>query len=338
MTYEDKNMNTNGTNKMKAVVYTEYGPPEVLRLAEVEKPVPKDNEVLIRVHATTANTSDANMRGFTFVPNGFGFLPRLMFGIRAPKKPILGTVVAGEIEAVGKDVTRFKVGDRVFGSSSYDMGAYAEYLCLAEDGFLTTMPAGMTYEEAAAIPHGAHTALYFLRDKGQVQKGQKVLIIGASGSIGTNAVQLAKYYGAEVTGVCSGKNVELVKSLGADKVIDYTKEDFSKNGETYDIILDVVGTPFSDVENSLKQNGLYLAGSGGLREFVQMAWTSLIGDKKVIAGQAAEHPEDMAFLKELAEAKKIQPVIDRSYPLEQIVDAHRYLDTGHKSGMVVITI
>ena len=179
-------MNTNGTsNKMKAAVYTEYGPPEVLRLAEVSKPVPEDNEVLVRVHATTANTSDANMRGFTFVPAGFGFLPRLMFGITAPKKPILGTVFAGQIEAIGKDVTLYKVGDRLFGSSSYDMGAYAEYLCLAEDSFMTTLPAGVTYEEAAAIPHGAHTALYFIRDKGQVQQGQKVLIIGASGSIGT---------------------------------------------------------------------------------------------------------------------------------------------------------
>jgi NADPH:quinone reductase-like Zn-dependent oxidoreductase len=330
-------MNTNGKTAMKAVVYTEYGPPEVLRLAEVEKPVPEKNEVLIRVHASAASTGDANVRGFTFVPPGFGPLPRLMFGLTAPRKPILGMTFAGEIEAVGVNVTRFQVGDQVFGLSSINMGAYAEYLCVAEDGFLTTLPAGLSYEEAAAIPFGAHTALYFL--KGRVQNGQKVLVIGASGSIGSYAVQLAKYYGAEVTGVCSTSNLEMVQELGADKVIDYTKEEFSQNGERYDIIFDTPGkTSFAGVKDSLKENGLYLAAAGGVREFVQMAWTALSGDKKVIAGQASEHQEDMVFLKELIETGKIKPVVGRTYPNEQIVDAHRYLDTGHKRGNVVITI
>jgi len=330
-------MNTNGKSAMKAVVYTEYGPPEVLHLAEVEKPVPENNEVLIKVHATAANTSDANVRGFTFVPPGFGPLPRLMFGLMAPRNPILGTTFAGEIEALGQDVTRFQTGDRVFGLAGAKMGAYAEYVCVAEDDFLTTMPARLSYEEAAAIPFGAHTALYFL--KGRVQNGQKVLIIGASGSIGSYAVQLAKYFGAEVTGVCSTNNLEVVKELGADKVIDYTKEDFTQNGERYDVIFDTPGkTSFSGIKDSLKENGFYLAGAGGLREFAQMAWTSLSGDKKVIAGQASENQGDMVYLKELIEAGKIKPVIGRTYPIEQIVDAHRYLDTGHKQGNVVITI
>lgn len=332
-------MNTNGKTAMKAVVYTEYGPPEVLRLAEVAKPVPEDDEVLIKVHATAANTSDANVRGFTFVPPGFGLLPRLMFGITAPKIQIIGVAVAGEIEAVGRNVTRFQVGDRVFGLTGDNMGAYAEYVCVAGEGFLTTMPAGLSYEEAAAIPFGAHTALYFIRNKGQVQPGQKVLIIGASGSLGSYAVQLAKYYGAEVTGVCSTPNLDMVQELGADRVIDYTKEDFTKNGVTYDVIFDTAGkTSFSGIKNSLKENGIYLAGAGGLREFAQMAWTSLSGDKKVIAGQATEQPGDIDFLKELVEAGTMKPVIGRTYPLEQIVDAHRYLDTGHKRGNVVITI
>ena len=332
-------MNTNGKTAMKAVVYTEYGPPEVLKLAEVAKPVPEDDEVLIRVHATAANTSDANVRGFTFVPPGFGLLPRLMFGITAPKKQIIGVAFAGEIEAVGVNVTRFQGGDQVFGLTGDDMGAYAEYVCVAEEGFLTTMPAGLSYEEAAAIPFGAHTALYFIRNKGQVQPGQKVLIVGASGSLGSYAVQMAKYYGAEVTGVCSTPNLDMVKELGADRVIDYTTEDFTKNGETYDVIFDTAGkSSFSGIKDSLKENGLYLAGAGGLREFAQMAWTSLSGDKKVIAGQATERPGDIDFLKELVEAGNMKPVVGRTYPLEQIVEAHRYLDTGHKQGNVVITV
>jgi len=324
---------------MKAIVCKKYGPPEVLQLKEVEKPTPKDNEVLIRIYATTVTTADANIRGFVFVPTGLGFLPRLMFGLTKPKINILGTEFAGEIEAVGKDVRIFKEGDQVFGMPGSRFGAYAEYLCLPEKGALAIKPSNLTYEQATAVPFGATTALFFLRDKGNIQSGQKILINGASGGVGTYAVQIAKYYGAEVTGVCSTKNLELVKSLGADKVIDYTKEEFTKNGETYDMIYDTVGkTLFSGCKKSLKEKGLYLAGAGGLLEFVQMGWTSMIGDKKVLAGQAPEHKEDLLFLKELVEAGKITPVIDRSYPLEQIVEAHRYVDKGHKKGNIVITV
>ena len=324
---------------MKAIVCKKYGPPEVLQLKEVEKPTPKDNEVLIRIYATTVTTADANIRGFVFVPTGLGFLPRLMFGLTKPKINILGTELAGEIEAVGKDVRIFKEGDQVFGMPGSRFGAYAEYLCLPEKGALAIKPSNLTYEQATAVPFGATTALFFLRDKGNIQSGQKILINGASGGVGTYAVQIAKYYGAEVTGVCSTKNLELVKSLGADKVIDYTNEDFTKNGETYDMIYDTVGkTLFSGCKKSLKEKGLYLAGAGGLLEFVQMGWTSMIGDKKVLAGQAPEHKEDLLFLKELVEAGKITPVIDRSYPLEQIVEAHRYVDKGHKKGNIVITV
>ena len=324
---------------MKAIVYTEYGPPDVLQLNEVEKPVPKDNEVLIRVCATSVTTGDVNARGFTFVPPGFGPLPRLMFGIRRPKKTILGVELAGEIEAVGKDVTLFKKGDQVFGIDSEHWGAYAEYVCRLESGALAIKPSNMSYEEAAAVPFGAGTALSFLR-KANIRRGQKALINGASGGVGTYAVQLAKYYGAEVTGVCSTSNLELVKSLGADKVIDYTQEDFTKNGETYDIILDaVVGkSSFSRCKGSLTPNGLYLAVAGGLKEAVQMLWSSMTGGKKVLFGPAAESKEDLVFLRELIEAGKIKAVIDRRYPLEQTVEAHRYADKGHKKGNVVITV
>ncbi len=327
---------------MKAIVCTKYGPPEVLQLKEVEKPTPKDNEVLIRVYATSVTTGDVNARGFVFVPPGLGLLARLMLGLRKPKKTILGTELAGEIGAVGKDVRLFKEGDQVFGIDGNNVGAYAEYKCLPEEGTLAIKPANMTYEEAAAVPNGALTALFFLRDKGNIQSGQKVLINGASGSVGTAAVQLAKYFGAEVTGVCSTTNLELVKSLGADKVIDYTQEDFTQSGEAYDIIFDtVVGkTSFSGCRNSLKQKGLYLAVAGGLQELIQMLWTSIIGSKKVIfgGGSACERKESLLFLKELIEKGKIKPVIDRRYPLEQIVEAHRYVDKGHKKGNVVITV
>lgn len=324
---------------MKAIVYTQYGPPDVLQIKEVEKPVPKGNEVLIRVYATSVTTGDCNVRGFTFVPPGFGPLPRLMFGIRKPKRTILGVELAGEIEAVGKDVTLFKKGDQVFGIDSARWGAYAEYTCRTEAGALAIKPANMAYDEAAAVPFGAGTALSFLR-VAHIQNGQKALIIGASGGVGTYAIQLAKYYGAEVTGVCSTKNLELVKSLGADKVIDYTEEDFTRSGETYDIILDtVVGkTSFSRCKGSLTPKGLYLAVAGGLQEAVQMLWTSMTGGKKVLFGSATESKEDLIFLKELIEAGRIKAVIDRRYPLEQTVEAHRYVDKGHKRGNVVITV
>jgi NADPH:quinone reductase-like Zn-dependent oxidoreductase len=327
---------------MKAIVYEKYGLPEVLQLKEVEKPTPKDNEVLIKIYATTVTTGDCNARGFVFIPPGLGPLARLMIGLRKPKKNILGTELAGEIEAVGKDVRLFREGDQVFGIDGNGLGAYAEYKCMPEEGALAIKPANMTHEEAAAVPGGALTALFFLKDKGNIQSGQKVLINGASGSVGTAAVQLAKPFGAEVTGVCSTTNLEMVRSLGANKVVDYTQEDFTTSGETYDIILDtVVGkTSFSRCRNSLKQKGLYLAVAGGLQELIQMLWTSVIGSKKVIfgGGIACERKENLLFIKELIEAGKIKSVIDRRYPLEQIVEAHRYVDKGHKKGNVVITV
>lgn len=324
---------------MKAIVYTQYGSADVLHLQEVEKPTPKDNEVLIQVHATSVTAGDCNARGFTFVPPGFGFLSRLMFGLRKPNQPILGVELAGEIVEVGKEVRRFKKGDPVFGISQ-KYGAYAEYICMAEDASLALKPANITYAEAASIPFGANTALYFLRDVAKLQPGQKILIIGASGCTGVYAVQLAKYYGAEVTGVCSTRNLELVRTLGAEHVIDYTREDFTQNGQIYDVILDMVPgkSSFARYQSSLQPNGLYLAGAGGLESFAQMAWTGLTGGKKVMAGMAPDRVEDLVFLKELLESGKLKPVIDRRYPLEQTAEAHRYADTGRKRGSVVITV
>ena len=321
---------------MKAVICTKYGPPEVLKLTEVEKPIPKDNEVLIKVHATTVSSADINLRGAKYPT--FLWLPlRIISGFRGPKKTILGSELAGEIEAVGKDVKLFKKGDQVFGLSSA-VGTNAEYTCLPE-GTVVIKPTDMTYEEAVAVPFGGLAALPFLRDNGNIQSGQKVLIYGASGSVGIFAVQLAKYYGAEVTGVCSTTNLEMVKSIGADKVIDYTQEDFTKSGDTYDIIVDVVNkSSFSRCKGSLKQRGIYLVTVPTLAIILQMLWTSMIGSKKVILGIGSEKTEDLIFLKELIEAGKIKPLIDRRYTLEQIVEAHRYVDKGHKKGNVVITV
>ena len=318
---------------MKAIVYTKFGPPEVLQLKEVEKPTPRDNEVLIKSYATTVEKEDPDMRS----SRGFN-------GIIKPKRQILGMELAGEIESAGKNVKLFRKGDQVYGNTGMSLGAYAEYKCIPEDGALAIKPDNMTHEEAAAITNGALTALPFLRDKGNIQSGQKILINGASGVVGSAAVQLAKYYGAEVPGVCSTSNLERVKSLGANKVIDYTKEDFTKNGETYDIIFDVAGkTSFSHCKRLLKQRGIYLATVPTLAIIFQMLLTSKIGHRKVkfmAAGirKSSKKAKDLILLKEIIEAGKLKSVIDRQYSLEQIAEAHRYVEKGQKKGNVVITI
>ncbi len=324
---------------MKAILHTAYGPPDELQLKEIEKPVPKDNEVLIRIHATTVTTSDCNMRNLTFVPKLF-FLPmRMQFGLLKPSNNILGFDLAGDVEAAGKDVTRFREGDQVFGTTEPAFGAHAEYVCLPEDAVLTTKPANMTFEEAATIPVIANTALHFVRDLGNVQAGQSVLIIGASGGIGTFSVQLAKYYGADVTGVCSTTNIELVKSLGTDKVIDYTRQDFTKNGETYDVIFDAVGkSSFGRCKSSLKENGVYLVTLPKATVLFQTLWTSKVGTKRVKMEGALARLDNLIFLKELIEAGELGTVIDRRYPLEQVAEAFRYVENGHKKGNVVITM
>ena len=330
---------------MKAIVYTEYGSPDVLHLSEVEKPAPKDNEILIRIHATTVNFGDMLARNFKAVsPRKFNmpfffWLPaRLAFGLSKPRQPILGSEFAGEVEAVGATVTRFKKGDQVFGYVGEGMGAYAEYRCMPEDGCVAIKPANLSYAEAAVIPYGAIMALSLLR-KAKIQPGQKVLVNGASGGIGSAAVQLARHFGAEVTGVCGTPRLEFVKALGADHVIDYTKEDFTQSGETYNLIFDILGkSSFSRCKKSLKSKGIQLLASFKMKQLFQMLWTSLIGDKKVICAIAPGGLADLISVKELVEAGKITAIIDRCFPLEQAVEAHRYVEQGHKQGQVVITV
>jgi len=319
---------------MRAIVYTKYGPPNVLQLKEVDKPVPKDNEVLIRVYATSVTAADALMR------RGDTFVSRIFLGLRKPRKKIIGSEIAGEIVSVGKNVNRFREGDQVYGFTGFRLGAYAEYTCMSEKGSLAKKPVNLTYEEAAAVVDGATTALFFLRDRGHIQKEEKVLIIGASGSIGSYAVQLARYFGAEVTGVCSTTNVDWVKSLGAGSVIDYTKEDFTTSGEIYDIIFDTVGkSSFSRCKKMLKRNGRYLVTTGRLiPNYALTLWSSIVGSKRFIFGMSTEKREALLFLKALCEAGEIKPIIDRSYSLTQIAEAHRYVETGHKKGNVVITV
>ena len=325
---------------MKAIVWTKYGPPDGLQLREIEKPNPKDNEVLIRIVATTVTAGDCEIRSLN-IPILLRLPMRIYMGFRKPRDIILGQELAGEVDSVGKDVKLFKKGDQVFATTGFGFGAYAEYICLPEKsamGVLATKPANMTYEEAAAVPTGGLEALHFLR-KANIHSGQKVLIIGAGGSIGTFAVQLARYFGAEVTGVDSAGKLDILRSIGADHVIDYTQKDFTKNSETYDVIFDVMGkSSFSGSVRSLKQNGRYLLGNAGLTQIVQRWWISWRSSKKVIIGAAIQKTEDLVFLKELIEAGKIKSVIDRRYPLEQIAEAHKYVEAGHKKGNVVITI
>ena len=317
--------------QMKAIVYTKFGPPDVLQLKVVRKPTPKANEVLIKIYATTVVKEDPDMRASP----GFN-------GILKPRNPILGQELAGVVEAIGRNVTRFSPGDQVYGFDTF--GAYAEYKCMSENGALVIKPAKISFGDAASIPNGALTALPFLRDKGKIRSGQSVLVYGASGSVGTAAVQLARYYGAKVTGVCSTANLEMVKTLGAEQVIDYTREDFTKNGKTYDIIFETVGKcSYSQCKGSLTDQGIYLSTVPSPLMMLQALWPPGGGNKKVkfvAAGlrSAREKIKDLEFISELIEAGKFKPVIDRCFPLEQMAEAHRYVEKGHKKGNVVITV
>jgi NADPH:quinone reductase-like Zn-dependent oxidoreductase len=330
---------------MKAVVYTEYGSPDVLKLQEVEKPTPNDNEIRIKIRAVSVGYGDLVARDFkSITPRMFNmpflfWLPaRFVFGIRKPKINILGAEFAGEIESIGKGVERFNTGDQVFGYLGQSMGANAEFRCMPEDGTVAIKPANMSFFEAACIPYGGIMALSLLRGV-NLQPGQKILINGASGGIGSLAVQLAKNYGAEVTGVCSTPRLDYVMALGADKVLDYTKVDFADLGETYDVIFDILGkSSFSHCKNSLNENGIYLLASFKMKQLFQMLWTSIAGSKKVICGMASEKQEDVDLLRELVEEGKIKTIIDKTFPLEQTADAHKYIEQGYKKGNVVITL
>ncbi|MAS35533.1 MAG: NAD(P)-dependent alcohol dehydrogenase [Anaerolineaceae bacterium] len=330
---------------MKAIVYTEYGAPDVLQVKDVEKPSLADNEILIRVYAVSVGYGDLAARNFKHMsfsefnmPGPLLVLARFDFGWNKPKKQILGSEFSGVVEAVGSGVTRFRAGDPVFGYRGQSMGANVEFLSVAEDSLVTHKPANVTFEEAASIPYGALTALNLLR-KVDIQRGQKVLVNGASGSIGSHAVQLAKHYGAEVTGVCGRPRVEFVRSLGADHVIDYTKEDFTKNGETYDVIFDILGKcSFSHCEGSLKPHGRLLYASFKTPHLLQMLRTSRSDGKKVICALSSENRDDLLKVQELIEAGAITSIVDQSFPIERAADAHRYVEQGHKKGHVVLDL
>lgn len=322
---------------MKAAVYRTYGSPDVVEIETVEKPAPKDDDVLIRIRAATVTTGDWRARSLT-TPAGFGPIARLVFGIFRPRRPILGSELAGEIEAVGKNVTKFKIGDEVVAYPGIGLGCHAEYRTMPQDGRIVQKPANLRFDEAAAMCFAGVTALYFLRDRTQIRSGEKVLVVGASGALGSAAVQLAKHFGAEVTGVCSGANVELVKSIGADRAIDYTREDFARSGETYDIIFDATGTAsFQNCGHALRPGGRLLLVAASLWQLLDAVWPKPDG-KKVLAGPAKETVEHLLVLKELAEAGKFKPVIDRAYPLDQIVAAHARVDSGRKRGSVVVIV
>jgi NADPH:quinone reductase-like Zn-dependent oxidoreductase len=334
--------NIRGEIFVKAIVCTKWGSPDVLKLKEVEKPTPKDNEVLIKIHAATVTAGDCELRSLKFPP-ALKLLARLGFGFRGPRKKILGQEFSGKIVEVGKDVKRFKKGDSVFAHTGFGMGAYAEYICLPEEhkgmsGIMAIKPANMSYEEAACVPLGGFESLHYLRTA-NIQSGQKLLIRGAGGSIGTIGVQLAKHYGTEVTAVDSTKKLDMLWSIGADHVIDYTKEDFTKSGKTYDVIFDVIGKgPFSDSIKSLKDQGILLTANSMKSRIVREPGKSKEKSKRIIGGNVSFKPEDLNFLKELIEAGKLKSIIDRRFPLEQTAEAHRYVEKGGKKGNVVITV
>ncbi|MBY8998898.1 MAG: NAD(P)-dependent alcohol dehydrogenase [Candidatus Thorarchaeota archaeon] len=324
---------------MKAIVCPKYGPPEILQIKDVAKPTPKENEVLIRIIRATVTAGDCEIRRFDF-PSWLWILARLGFGIRGPRNQILGQELSGEIEEVGKDVTRFKLGDQVFGTTGFGMGAYAEYNCLPElgDTVITLKPSNLTFDEAATIPTGGITAMHFLK-KANIQPGQKVLINGAGGSIGTIGVQLCKFWGAEVTAVDSTSKLDMLRSIGADHVVDYTKEEFAERGVIYDAIFDIVGkAPWSGIKRSLTEDGFYLNGYPTISRSLRGRWMASRSNRTYVGGSATDNLEDLVFLTELFEAGTLKAVIDRRYPLEEIVEAHKYVESGQKIGNVVITV
>lgn len=320
---------------MKTVVYTEYGPPDVLRFEDIAKPVPNDNEVLIRTRATTVTSGDWRARSLE-MPPGFSLIARLIFGISRPRQTVLGSELAGIVEAIGRDVTEFRVGDRVFAFTGSRLGCYVEYKCMSQDGNVVRMPANLTFAEAAGLSFGGTTSLDFFR-KGALNGGEHVLINGASGGVGTMAVQLAKHFGACVTGVCSGANAELVESLGADQVIDYTQQDFARLDTKYDIIMDTVGTaPYPRSRACLKSDGRLLLVLGGISDMLRAPVVSMTSKHRIVAGAAAERLDDLQLLAQLVTSGNLKPVVDRQYAVEQIVEAHRHVDSGRKKGNVAV--